>query len=69
MKIRARKKFEFCSQPNSLKQRFGVHHYEELVEMIETNILFAIFEAQNKKISISLVKNRDENGSDTDEYH
>jgi hypothetical protein len=33
-----------------------VHHYEELVEMIETNILFAIFEAQNKKISISLVK-------------
>jgi hypothetical protein len=30
-----------------------VHHYEEFAEMIETDILFAIFGAQNQEILIS----------------
>jgi hypothetical protein len=29
-----------------------VHYYEDLVETIETNILFTIFEAQNQEILI-----------------
>ena len=36
----------------------GVYHYEELVETIEMDILFAIFGAQNKKILILQIKKR-----------
>ena len=35
-----------------------MHHCEELVELIEMDILFAIFGAQNKKILILQIKKR-----------
>jgi hypothetical protein len=38
-----------------------VHHYEELIEMIETDILFALFGAQNQEILISHQKQVEKN--------
>jgi hypothetical protein len=42
-----------------------VHHYEELVEMIETDILFAIFGVQNQEILISHQNQVEKNLEDT----
>lgn len=35
-----------------------MHHCEELIELIEMDILFAIFGTQNKKIQISQIKEK-----------
>jgi hypothetical protein len=42
-----------------------VHHYEELTEMIEMDILFAIFEAQNQEILIPHQNQVEKNLEDT----
>ena len=43
MKIGHERNLKLVSHQNSLEQRFGAHHCEELVDLIETDILFAIF--------------------------
>jgi hypothetical protein len=60
-KIGPKKKFEFCSYQNSLKEIFEVCHYEELVKTIETDILFTVFGALNTKILIFQIKKRKTN--------
>jgi hypothetical protein len=42
-----------------------VHHYEELIETIKTNILFAIFGAQNHEILIPHQNQVEKNLEDT----